>query len=121
MIAADANIGISLLIILFLILMGFIIELIPITKKIFAIHEPIILPNEISGLFCKAAPNDIANSGAEVPKATIINEIIIDEIPIFAAVFDVPSTNTSEPFHRNIIPIMNDGIDRATSIIFLDV
>ncbi len=88
------------------------------TSSIFAIHEPIIFPSDISALFWRAAPNDIANSGADVPNATIINEIMIEDIPNFAAVLDVPSTRISDPFQRKIIPIINEGIAKTVSIIF---
>ena len=83
------------------------IALIQITKRIFATQDPIIFPSVISALFWRAAPNDIANSGAEVPKATIIKEIMIEDIPNFAAVLDVPLTKTSDPFQRKIIPMIN--------------
>ena len=44
-------------------------------------------------------------------------EIINAETPSCAAVFDVPSTSMSEPFQRNITPIMNAGIVKVIGII----
>ena len=46
-----------------------------ITKRTFAIFDPIILPNVIPCNPFKAALTEIANSGAEVPNATKVTAI----------------------------------------------
>ena len=112
------TIGTSLLIIPFLIFIGFITELIPRTNNMFAMQEPIIFPSEMpvcsfagSPASCMAAPTDIENSGALVPKPTSKTDMIKAEMPRCAAVFDVPPTSASDPFHSNITPNKNIGID----------
>ena len=45
---------------------------IPNTHNILKIFDPKILPNEISLSFLKAATTEVANSGNDVPKATIL-------------------------------------------------
>ena len=44
-----------------------------------------------------AAIVEVVSSGAEVPYATMVREIISEETPIRAAVFDVPMMRISEP------------------------
>jgi len=75
-------IGISRFIMVFLTFIGLIIELTPSTSKRFATQDPMIFPIEMSACDWKAAPTEIANSGAEVPNATTITEMINEEIPI---------------------------------------
>ena len=48
----------------------------------------------------------MANSGADVPKATIVREIIIFATFRFNAVDDIPSMNRSAPLIRIINPII---------------
>ena len=58
---------------------GEIIAVIPNTKPIFAILEPITLPKEISEKPSKAAFKLTINSGAEVAKETTVKPITILE------------------------------------------
>ena len=113
------RIGISRLMTFLCTDIGRIIALSPSTSKRFAMHEPIIFPSDISALFWIAAPRDMANSGAEVPKATTITEIIRVETPNFAAVFDVPSTSASDDFQSIRIATMNAGSARMVGIMMV--
>jgi hypothetical protein len=54
-------------------LMGYIIALIPITKRVFAILLPITFPMAISGEFLSIALTETVNSGIEVPNPAIID------------------------------------------------
>jgi hypothetical protein len=47
------------------------------------------------------------NSGAEVPKATMVKPITIDDIFNFLAMDDEPSTNRFAPEIRSTKPITN--------------
>ncbi len=48
-------------------------ELQPNTQKILKIFDPTTFPIEISDLFLREATAQVANSGKEVPSATIVN------------------------------------------------
>ena len=71
---------------------GFIAAKRPMTKKMLAIFEPIILPNAIS--LCPILAADIvpANSGKLVPTATTLKPIIISERPNAKAISTAEST-----------------------------
>ena len=60
---------------------GAIIEEMPNIKSIFAILEPMILPNARLLLLFTLAIILTASSGAEVPKLTTVSPIIISETP----------------------------------------
>ena len=60
--------------------MGNIITVIAKTSAMLAIFDPITFPSAISGCPVTAAPKLTINSGAEVPKATIVRPITNDEI-----------------------------------------
>ena len=64
------------------------------------ILEPKTLPTAISGLPSNAALTDTANSGAEVPIATIVKPIIKSETPNFWANLLAESISHSAPFQR---------------------
>jgi hypothetical protein len=50
------------------------------------------------------------NSGADVPKATIVSPITKGEIPNFFALEEAPSTKRSAPLIRKINPINKNKI-----------
>ena len=64
---------------------GFTIDVIPNTAKTLKILEPIRLPIDKSFCFFNAAIIEAANSGTEVPKATIETDIIRSLNPISLA------------------------------------
>ena len=75
------------------------------------ILEPKTLPTAISGLPSNAALIDTANSGAEVPIATIVKPITKSETPNFCASLLAESTSHSAPFQsktmdKNTIAIL---------------
>ena len=59
--------------------------------------EPIILPNNKSYSFLITATTEVANSGKEVPKATIVIDITILLTPIASAILIALLINKSEP------------------------
>ena len=97
-------IGNSFLTVLTLILIGFIAAAIPRINRMFNIQLPITLPSTISVLLLAKACIETANSGADVPKATIVKPINIFETFIFWAVEEAPSTKKSAPFIKKIKP-----------------
>ena len=56
-------------------------EVIPNIERILKILDPTILPTDIELCFLKAAKADVASSGSEVPKATILIPITTSDIP----------------------------------------
>ena len=77
---------------------------IPKTKTIFMILEPTILPITRPVSPCLAAANDVANSGNEVPNATIDIPTIRDETPNATAIPVAPKTKKWAPNPRPTIP-----------------
>jgi len=71
---------------------GLIVAVIPKIRKTFSILEPITFPIAISEFFLYAATTDVANSGNEVPIATIVKPIIASLKPKICAIFTAPST-----------------------------
>ena len=64
-------------------------------------------PNTISELLEIIDFTDTANSGALVPKATIVRPINILDNLQFKARLEAPSTNISAPLIKTIKPIIN--------------
>ena len=79
---------------------------IPSTNTIFMILEPMILPIIIPVSPCLAATNDVANSGNEVPNATMDMPITNEEIPKASAIPFAPSTKNVAPTDSPIMPII---------------
>jgi len=77
---------------------------IPKTKQIFATLEPTTLPITISDSPANTAATDAANSGKDVPKATIVTPIINGEIPKDKPISSAASTNQSEDLTK--IPML---------------
>ena len=78
---------------------------IPITKPMLAMFEPIALPIEIPGLPRHDAIADTKISGAEVPIPTMVRPIIKGEIPRLRAAAEAPRTNRSELQTSNARPM----------------
>ncbi len=79
---------------------------IPSTNTIFMILEPMILPITIPVFPCLAADKDVANSGNEVPNATMDMPITNEEIPKASAIPFAPSTKNVAPTDSPIMPII---------------
>jgi hypothetical protein len=92
----NAN-GISIHVVLFFTDNGYIIEETPSIPRILKILLPIIFPRTISVLLFIAAKILTTISGADVPKATIVNPITIFGIFNFFARDDDPSTKIFAP------------------------
>ena len=71
------NKGSSFFIVLSFTLMGLTIAAIPTINSMFTIHEPITFARVMSGLPPLIELNDIASSGAQVPKAATVKAINI--------------------------------------------
>ena len=79
--------------------------------KILNIFDPIILPMEIALSFLYAAIAEVASSGNDVPKATILIPITTSDIPKNLAINTEPSTNKSAPKERPTIPKITNKIN----------
>ena len=76
----------------------------------FEILLPKILPIAISLLPLKLAKRLTANSGKEVPKATMVRPINSGDNPDFFAIDDDPRTKKSAPQIKITSPIVNKMI-----------
>ncbi len=72
----------------------------PSTNPMFAILEPMTLPITISESPDKTAAIEVANSGNEVPKATIVIPITNGDIPKESPIFSAESMNQSDPLSK---------------------
>ena len=79
----------------------------PSTKAKLQILEPMTLPIVMSGLPVKAACMLINNSGADVPKATIVTPTTKGEILNRRAILEAPRTKRSPPMIKVTSPIIN--------------
>ncbi len=79
-------------------------ETIPITDKRLNKLDPIIFPIEIACSFRKDAITEVASSGRDVPKATIVIPITISLIPRYQAISMAPFTNKFAPKESKVIP-----------------
>lgn len=68
----------------------------PKTNKILVIFEPTIVPGIISEELLKTDATEVANSGIDVPNATIVTPIINGEIPYESPIFSAASINLSD-------------------------
>jgi len=85
-------------------LIGLIKAAVPTTNIVLTIVLPITLANTILPLSFINPWIEIASSGALVPNATIVSEMIIFATFRLSAVDDIPSTKRSAPFTRIINP-----------------
>ena len=84
-----------------------IIEDIPSIAKMLNIFEPITFPKAISEEPDSTAEIETTSSGAEVPKATIVNPITIGETFNLLAIELAPSINKSLDLINKNIPTEN--------------
>ena len=77
---------------------------IPKTRQTFATLEPTTFPITISVSPANTAATDAANSGKEVPNATIVTPMINGEIPKDKPISSAESTNQSEDLTK--IPML---------------
>ncbi len=103
----------------FLILMGWMRAAIPISRRILRMLLPMTLPRSMSVLPFMRAEMDTANSGAPVPKATIVRPTNCLLILQCAAIEEEPETSQSAPLMRRTKPIMSKMICSAISIMFM--
>ena len=75
---------------------GWIVDVTPNTHKILKILDPIIFPIDIALCFLYAAIAEVASSGRDVPKATMLIPITTSDIPKYLAIKTDPSTNKSK-------------------------
>ncbi len=85
------------------VVMGRIMAVPPRINPRLKILEPITFPIDISDCCVKAALMVTANSGADVPKATMVSPIIKSETFKVWAISDAESTSQSAPFHSIIM------------------
>lgn len=71
------NKGNSFFIVLSFTLIGLMVAATPTIKRMFTMHEPITLAKVMSGLDVLIELNDMASSGAQVPKAATVSAISI--------------------------------------------
>ena len=102
-----------------LILIGRMIAAIPINNNILIILLPMTLPTRISVLPLMMDENDTANSGAPVPKATIVSPMRSLLTLKLDAADDAPSTNQSAPLIKMIKPIISNAICNIISIVIM--
>ena len=76
----------------------------PSTNRMFAVFDPTTLPSAIPGTPDMAAWTEISNSGADVPKATMVRLTISAGIPILRARFTAPFTSASPANNRITSP-----------------
>ena len=105
--AANRLNGISFKTVFFWTLIGQMIAAIHKISSIFTILLHNILPIAISELLFSDARIFTTNSGAEVPKATIVDQITIFEMLNFFAIADDQSTSKSAHLINRKNPIIN--------------
>ena len=79
---------------------------IPNTNTTFIIFEPMILPITMLVSPCLAAEKDVANSGNEVPSATLDMPMTREETPKASAIPCAPFTKSVAPIAKPIMPII---------------
>jgi len=85
-------------------LIGEIKAAIPSINAILQMLEPTILPNDIPALPLIAEATETTNSGALVPKATIVNPTTKGVMPLLIATEELPLISPSAPKYRNKPP-----------------
>ena len=85
----------------------------PKINKVLEILDPIIFPKDMSEFPFMLAKTETINSGAEVPKATIVKPITKLEMPNFLAIDEEPSINISAPFIKKIKPNIKKTIVKS--------
>ena len=96
--------GNSLLIVVFLILIGWMTAATPMRSRILIILLPMTLPRSMSVLPFMSELIETANSGAPVPNATMVRPINCFDTLKCEATEDAPETSQSAPLMRRIKP-----------------
>ena len=96
--------------------MGVTRAVVPSTKPIFAIFEPIAFPVASPVLPCMEAIPATNISGAEVPNPIIVRPIIKGDIPKFRAMADVPLTKKSAENIKKKKPARRAAENRSIEI-----
>ncbi len=90
------------------------------SNKTFRMLLPMTLPRSISVVPLTRELIETANSGALVPKATIVSPMRSLETLKFAAIEEAPETSQSAPLIRKAKPIMSKAICKIINMfIFL--
>ena len=108
--------GSSLDTVSFLTLIGRMRAATPINRRTLIMLLPTTFPIKMSVLPPIREEKETANSGAPVPKATIVRPMSNLLTLKFDAADDAPSTNQSAPLMRRANPIININICSAISI-----
>ena len=108
--------GSSLLIVDFLMPIGWMTAARPISSKILIILLPITLPRSMSVLPLISELIETANSGAPVPKATMVSPINCFDTLKCEATDEAPETSQSAPLIRRTKPTTRSVICNAISI-----
>ena len=102
----------------------------PKTIHILKMLLPIIFPTKISCSFLIEEIIAVTNSGSDVPRATIVKEITLSEIPnicaISVALFTTKSLPINMPDRPNVMkmidfPKLYFGDSASSSILFLEI
>jgi len=96
--------GISILMICFFIVTGFITALIPRTRAMLITLLPSIFPIDIPPDPLYAATRLISSSGADVARETIVRPMTTGLIANIMAVDAAPSTNMDDPIQSRVKP-----------------
>ena len=84
------------------------------------ILDPTALPITISDDPENTDAMDVANSGSDVPKATIVTPMIKEGMPIASPTFSAESTNLSEEISNTVILTKNIRISNNKCLYFID-
>ena len=88
------------------------------TRRMFVIFDPTALPMTISEVPLKTLAIEVANSGSDVPNATIVTPMIKDGIPNDNPIFSALSTNLSLDKSNMAILTKNSNTDVSTNKCF---
>ncbi len=112
--------GSSLLTVPFLIVIGRMMAPMPIRSKMFMMLLPMTLPSSISVVPFRREEMETANSGAPVPKATMVRPIRSLLTLKCVAVELAPSINQSAPLIKMTKPTTSSNICKTMSIVCFD-
>lgn len=108
--------GSSLLMVVFLILMGWMRAATPIKRRMLMMLLPMTLPRSMSVLPFMREEMETASSGAPVPKATMVRPINCFDTLKCEATDDEPDTSQSAPLMRKMKPMISSAICSVISI-----
>ncbi len=100
---------------------GVIIDENPRIQKILKIFDHTMFHTAISLCHFRAAMMDVANSGNDVPTATIVKPMTISDIPKDRAIVTAPSTNIFPPKKRPTRPPIMKIVERGRGYFLIPV